>query len=442
MRKTLIGMAAIVLIGGLGIIACSTPAAEEPTSTPAPALESSDVGSPEVVVHEMPIDLPVGETYEIALDSNPTTGYGWQVEYNDWDLELVEQRFEPESDSDVVGAGGKEVFVFRGRTVSSGDVVFTYKRSWEDEVLKTERYTFDVLAGRFDEMSLSDAMAIASESECVGAGPLMANAVYNKFTGTWWIDVDAQKEFCPSPACVVNVATKEAEINWRCTGALPPQGEEVGVTPGGNTTPDAGVYFPRRLPPDGPSVDMMALFFGRLVEVDGCIRARNAHDDYLVIWPHDFSVRTEGGAISILDGSGQLVLEVGDLVRFGGGEVAFPQPWQELPAQCPGRYWVMGREVDRARDVVLETYEVLELGVAYARDLLVQGHLLAKQGDPLKLCSALMESFPPQCGQPHLVVEGLDLAGISDLQTEGNVTWSNAPVKLRGSVRDGVLTID
>ncbi len=260
MRKTLIGMAAVIFIGGLAAAACSVPPAEEPTSTPvpaeeptstpAPALESSDVGSPEVVVHEMPIDLPVGETYEITLDSNPTTGYGWQVEYNDGDLELVEQRYEP--DSDLVGAGGKEVFVFRGRTVSNGDVVFTYKRSWEDEVLKTERYTFDVLAGRFDEMSLSEAMAIASESECADAGPLMENASYNKFTGTWWIDLDAEKEFCPSPACVVNVATKEAEINWMCMGVPPPKDDATTWPPAEEPTPapEGPVYGEQPAPID------------------------------------------------------------------------------------------------------------------------------------------------------------------------------------------------
>ncbi|NQU96882.1 MAG: hypothetical protein HQ548_04475, partial [Chloroflexi bacterium] len=111
-----------------------------------------------------------------------------------------------------------------------------------DEVLKTERYTFDVLAGRFEEMSLSEAMAIASESECVDAGPLKENASYNKFTGTWWIDVDAEKEFCPSPACVVNVATNQAEINWRCMGALPPR--EDGTEPVAVEEPTPAVEEP------------------------------------------------------------------------------------------------------------------------------------------------------------------------------------------------------
>jgi len=299
MRKTLIGIAAMAFVGGLGILACSASPAEEPTSTPVPAVEPastptplpSEADSAGEATQRPPIDLLVGETYEIALDSNPTTGYGWEVEYYDGDLELVEQRYEP--DSDLVGAGGKEVFVFRGRTVSSGDVVFTYKRSWEDEVLKTERYTLDVVADRFEEMSLSEAMAIARQSECVDAGPLKENANYNKFTGTWWIDLDAEKEFCPLPACVVhagkefcpshacvvNVATKEAEINWRCMGALPPTAGPSEPVDVDEPTPESGIFFPQQEPPVGPRVSMVALFFGELVEVDGCLRARDAHDD-------------------------------------------------------------------------------------------------------------------------------------------------------------------
>ena len=49
--------------------------------------------------------------------------------------------------------------------------------------------------------------------------------MHNEFTKTWWIDLDMKPEFenklC-NPACVISEDTKTAEINWRCTGALPP----------------------------------------------------------------------------------------------------------------------------------------------------------------------------------------------------------------------------
>lgn len=72
-----------------------------------------------------------------------------------------------------------------------------------------------------EEMSFSEAKEIALESECVGEGNLTDEYFCNQFTGTWWIDLDIQKEGC-APACVINVSTKKAEINWRCTGLIIP----------------------------------------------------------------------------------------------------------------------------------------------------------------------------------------------------------------------------
>jgi hypothetical protein len=72
--------------------------------------------------------------------------------------------------------------------------------------------------------------------------------------------------------------------------------------------------------------------------------------------------------------------------------------------------------------------------------VVVSGSLLA-QGGEVRLCSALAESFPPQCGGPELAVEGLDLDSLGGLTTAAGVTWSDRLVRLRGTVRDGVLTV-
>jgi putative hemolysin len=70
-------------------------------------------------------------------------------------------------------------------------------------------------------MSLADARQIASQSACLQSGTLKDTAVYNPNSNTWWIDMAADKPNC-NPACVVDVKTKTAEVNWRCTGAVPP----------------------------------------------------------------------------------------------------------------------------------------------------------------------------------------------------------------------------
>ena len=74
------------------------------------------------------------------------------------------------------------------------------------------------------QMSYDEALRIAENSECTELGRLKDTHFCNENTGTWWIDMEVDKPGC-MPACVVNVNDKSAEINWRCTGALPPSDE-------------------------------------------------------------------------------------------------------------------------------------------------------------------------------------------------------------------------
>ncbi|HSL57064.1 MAG TPA: hypothetical protein VK866_04410 [Acidimicrobiales bacterium] len=57
-------------------------------------------------------------------------------------------------------------------------------------------------------------------------------------------------------------------------------------------------------------------------------------------------------------------------------------------------------------------------------------------GDSARICAGLLESFPPQCGSPALVIENPDaLAGV-DLTVEGAVSWSDDQLTIDG-VRRG-----
>jgi hypothetical protein len=99
-----------------------------------------------------------------------------------------------------------------------------------------------------EEMTLEQARAIAEGSSCVAEGPLTGDAFYNANTGTWWLDLDIEKEGC-NPACVVKVVDQSAEINWRCTGALPPKedtvDEVVPLVPDPAAARDAALAFLR-----------------------------------------------------------------------------------------------------------------------------------------------------------------------------------------------------
>jgi inhibitor of cysteine peptidase len=82
----------------------------------------------------------------IALESNPSTGYSWEAEYDDAMLELLEETFEPGeyAKENIVGAGGTELFCFKGLGKGKTEITFNYKRSWESEVLDTKVFTVEV----------------------------------------------------------------------------------------------------------------------------------------------------------------------------------------------------------------------------------------------------------------------------------------------------------
>jgi hypothetical protein len=70
----------------------------------------------------------------------------------------------------------------------------------------------------------------------------------------------------------------------------------------------------------------------------------------------------------------------------------------------------------------------------------VRGTLIAN-AEGVRLCSAILESHPPQCGKPSLSVRGLDLVGVSNMEQAKGVGWTSREVTLEGTVDDGVLTI-
>ncbi len=110
-------------------------------------------------------------------------------------------------------------------------------------------------------LSYQAAVEIAQGSECLmEGGQLQETNLCNEDTGTWWIDLDLETPNC-NPACVVDLTSRTAEINWRCMGALPPQGTEEPATPAGELSAVA--------------------WYGHIVSAP----AGSGFDDYLVVLP-------------------------------------------------------------------------------------------------------------------------------------------------------------
>lgn len=79
------------------------------------------------------IDVGIDQGFIIALDSNPTTGYKWETQFDGALLELVEKKYRTSeaTEKGIVGAGGIETFEFKARTKGETEVTMTYKRPWE-----------------------------------------------------------------------------------------------------------------------------------------------------------------------------------------------------------------------------------------------------------------------------------------------------------------------
>ena len=68
----------------------------------------------------------------ITLDSNPTTGFSWQVSQSE-ELFSVETNYvEDEHEEGLVGVGGKETITLTPLKAGKTEVTLTYARPWEN----------------------------------------------------------------------------------------------------------------------------------------------------------------------------------------------------------------------------------------------------------------------------------------------------------------------
>jgi len=107
-----------IVFDGQGVISCE---------------ETAKYGFPSEMVEDCAetnnIDISVDEEFSIALISNPSTGYSWMVDFDEDFIEMTSQSFTPSSE--LVGAGGVEVFTFNSLTEGETEIKFSYLRPWE-----------------------------------------------------------------------------------------------------------------------------------------------------------------------------------------------------------------------------------------------------------------------------------------------------------------------
>ena len=92
----------------------------------------------------------------------------------------------------------------------------------------------------------------------------------------------------------------------------------------------------------------------------------------------------------------------------------------------------------------------ISMGDAFESDLagplLINGFLLIQGGEHdhperVMFCEVLAESMPPQCAGDSVVVEGFDVKGVADLERSGATSWTDQPIQLVGTIKDGRLQV-
>lgn len=72
-----------------------------------------------------------GDTFKIGLNSNPSTGYQWNADFDESLLELVNVSYEADKPQ-TTGSGGIEIFEFKAIGKNTETTInFAYYRSWE-----------------------------------------------------------------------------------------------------------------------------------------------------------------------------------------------------------------------------------------------------------------------------------------------------------------------
>ena len=94
------------------------------------------------------VNLKIGQILAVELDSNPTTGYGWEIASMDTTvLEMMGESEYTRSDTGEtprVGSGGTETFRFKAIGQGQSPLEMVYRRPWEAGVEPANSFSLTV----------------------------------------------------------------------------------------------------------------------------------------------------------------------------------------------------------------------------------------------------------------------------------------------------------
>ena len=115
-------------------------------------------------------EAPAPQTVTLTLDSNPTTGFSWQVEQSE-ELFRVESIYtEDRTGEPVTGSGGTETITLTPQKAGKTEVTLTYARPWEggekgDQLV----YAFEI--DKNMQVKMTDAYSMGSNEPITTPAP-------------------------------------------------------------------------------------------------------------------------------------------------------------------------------------------------------------------------------------------------------------------------------
>ncbi len=88
------------------------------------------------------VELATGDTFQIKLNENPTTGYQWTLETTGG-LEIMSDNYLPPA-SELLGAGGIHEWDIKATASGTQQVTGVYSRSWENMTGSEQRFVLTV----------------------------------------------------------------------------------------------------------------------------------------------------------------------------------------------------------------------------------------------------------------------------------------------------------
>ncbi len=93
------------------------------------------------------IEVNAGKEFNIVLEANPTTGYHWAIvgELDSNVVGFVKNDYTSTSDSNLVGGGGVEVWVFKALNAGETQITLGYYPPSNDPVDPQQTVTFTII---------------------------------------------------------------------------------------------------------------------------------------------------------------------------------------------------------------------------------------------------------------------------------------------------------